>query len=116
MTERSAQVLVAAAVLALGAAFAIGTWLLPDSPGYAKVSARLFPGLISAGLLITGALLLREAISGGFRNREEEARDPLAWRAFGWVTAGIVAHMALIASIGFILASSLLYTATARAF
>jgi putative tricarboxylic transport membrane protein len=116
MSERIAQVLVSAAVLVLGAAFAAGTWLLPDSPGYAKVSARLFPGLIASGLLITGALLLLEALRGGFRNLEQEVRERLAWRAFGWVSAGIVAHMALVGGIGFILASALLYTATARAF
>ena len=115
-SERTAQLLVSAAVLALGTAFAAGTLLLPDSPGYAKVSARLFPALIAAGLLITGAFLAREAWSGGFRHIEDEAREPLHWRAFAWVSAGILAHMALVAGIGFILASALLYTSTARGF
>ena len=55
---RRGQAAVSAGVLALGIAFAAGTWLLPDAPGYAKVGPRLFPGLISAGLIVVGALLL----------------------------------------------------------
>jgi putative tricarboxylic transport membrane protein len=116
MNDRAGQLLVSAGVLALGVAFAIGAWMLPEAAGYARVSVRLFPGLIAAGLIVAGLLLIREAAGGGFRNLAEEQRERLDWRAFAWVSAGVIAHMALIAGIGFTLASALLYAATARGF
>jgi putative tricarboxylic transport membrane protein len=36
--------------------------------------------------------------------------------AFAWISAGLVAHMLLIAGIGFVLASTLLFVFTARGF
>lgn len=116
MRDRSGQVLVAAGVLALGLAFAVGTWLLPDAPSYARVGTRLFPGLISSGLVIVGALLLREALTGGFRAFPEQQRDPFDWRAFAWISSGIVLHMLLIAGLGFIFCSTFLFIAVARGF
>jgi len=116
MNERAGQLLVSAGVLALGVAFAIGAWMLPEAAVYARVSIRLFPGIIAAALVIAGLMLVREALSSGFRNLVEEPPGRLDWRAFGWVSAGVIAHMVLIAGIGFILASTLLYAATARGF
>jgi len=110
------QVLVAAGVLALGVAFAVGTWLLPDAPSYARVGTRLFPGLISSGLVIVGALLLREALTSGFRAFPEQHRDPFDWRAFAWISSGVLLHLLLIAGLGFILCSSFLFVAVARGF
>jgi len=114
--ESGGQVLVAAGVLALGVAFAVGTWLLPDAPSYARVGTRLFPGLISSGLLIVGALLLREALSGGFRAFPEERHDPFDWGAFAWISSGLVLHLLLIAGLGFILCSTFLFVVVARGF
>ena len=117
MSERAGQLAVAAGVLALGVAFATAAWLLPEAAGYARISVRLFPGLIAAGLFVAGVLLLREAIMpAGFRSLPDEPRWRLDWRAFAWVSAGVIAHMLLIAGIGFVAASTLLYLATARGF
>jgi putative tricarboxylic transport membrane protein len=109
-------VLVAAGVLALGFAFAVGTWLLPDAPSYARVGTRLFPGLISSGLVIVGALLLREALTSGFSAFPDEHRDRFDLRAVAWISSGVVLHMLLIAGLGFILCSSFLFVAVARGF
>lgn len=117
MNERAGQLAVATGVLLVGIALAIGAWLLPEAAGYARVSVRLFPGLIAAALIIAGLLLLREAATAvGFRNLPEEPRGRLDWPAFGWVSAGVIAHMVLIANIGFIAASTLLYVAAGRGF
>jgi putative tricarboxylic transport membrane protein len=116
MSDRAGQLLVSAAVLALGIALGAGAWSLPDPPGYASVSPKLFPALISAGLVITGAVLLWEVARGGFRNPPDDARGAFDLRAFAWLGAGLIAHMALIAGIGFVLASALLYTCAARGF
>ena len=114
--ERRSEIIVSAALLALGVAFAIGTWRLPDAPGYAQVGPKLFPCLVAAGLIVIGALLLKEALGTGFRALPEEARGGFSWSAFGWISAGLLSHLVLIAGIGFILASSLLFAAVARAF
>jgi putative tricarboxylic transport membrane protein len=116
MSHRAGQLLVSGAAFALGLALGAGAWLLPDPPGYAQVSPKLFPGIISAGLIITGAFLLWEASRGGFRNPPDEERGALDRRAFVWISAGLILHMALIAGIGFVLASTLLYVCAARGF
>lgn len=116
MPERAAQALVSLCVVALGAALAIAAYLLPDAPGYAQIGPRLFPGLVAAGLLLIGGLLLKEALTGGFRHTPDDPRAAFDWRAFGWISAALVAQMLLIAGLGFVLASTLLFAATARAF
>jgi putative tricarboxylic transport membrane protein len=103
-------------VTALGLCYAISTYLLPEAGGYAQVGPGVFPAIVSAGLLICGALLLAQAASGGFRNRAEEDTDPFDWRAFGWVSGGILVHLALIGTIGFVAASVILFLAIARGF
>jgi putative tricarboxylic transport membrane protein len=113
---RRGEVLLAACVLALGLAFAAGAWLLPEAPGYARIGPRHFPALVAAGLVITGALLLIEALVSGYRHLPAEARGRYDWPAFLWVAGGLVAHMALIAGIGFVLAATLLFVCVARGF
>ncbi len=116
MSRQARELAVSAGVLTLGAAFGVGAWLLPENAGYARISARFFPGLVAAALLVTGLLLAREAAGSGFRALAEEQRERFSWHGFGWVSAGVIAHMALISGIGFPLASALLYAATARGF
>ena len=111
-----AEVAIAAGVTGLGFAFAIGTYLLPEAGGYAQIGPHVFPAIITAGLLLCGLALLAQALAGGFRNREREDTDPFDARAFGWLTAGLIAHLALIGTIGFVAASSLLFVAVARGF
>lgn len=113
---RGGEILLSAGLLALGIAFAAGAWLLPEAPGYARIGPRHFPALVAAGLVITGALLLFEALATGYRNLPEEARGAYDWPAFLWVTGGLLAHMALIAGIGFVLAATLLFVCVARGF
>lgn len=114
--DRAGQLAVSAIVLATGVAIGVATWLLPEAPGYARVSARLFPALIAAGLVILGVLLLAQASRRGFVNLPEEGRGRFNARAFTWISAGLIAQMALVAGIGFILAATLLYTCAARGF
>jgi putative tricarboxylic transport membrane protein len=107
------------AVLALGVGIAIGTALLPSQGGYARIGPNFVPAVVAAGLLATGAFLLYEALTGGWRGMPapaERAEHPLHWGAFGWVTAGLLAHMALIQWAGFVLAGALLFACVARAF
>lgn len=111
-----AEAAIAAGLVAIGLAVAAQTYTLPETAGYARVGPGLFPALIAAGLVACGVLLLREALSGGFRKMPEMTRPPLDWRAFGWVSAGVIAHLIAIGWVGFIVASTILFACVARAF
>jgi putative tricarboxylic transport membrane protein len=117
----AAEVALSLGVLALGAGAAIVTAQLPGEGGYARIGPNFFPALVSAGLLACGAWLLFEALAGGWRNRgsddpKERGEHAFDAGAFGWVSAGLFAHMALIGSAGFVLAGALLFAGVARGF
>jgi putative tricarboxylic transport membrane protein len=112
------QIAVAAGVLAIGALVLGGSFFLPPGAGYATVGPAVVPRFVGVGLLILGAFLIREALTGGFRDVDEEAEKhlPMDWRAFAWVSAGIIAYGLLVETAGFIVASTVLYVLVARGF
>jgi putative tricarboxylic transport membrane protein len=121
MRHSAAEVALSLGVLALGAGAATVTATLPSDGGYAGIGSNFVPGLVSAGLALLGTWLLYEALSGGWRNAPPaapEARGEHAFnaRAFGWITAGLFAHMALIGTAGFVVAGMALFAGVARGF
>jgi len=112
------QLAVAAGVLALGALVTWGSFHLPTGGGYAQVGPGVVPRIVGIATLLLGAWLLYEAFSGGFRgiDEEAEARMPMHWASFAWVSAGIIAYGLLIQGAGFILSSILLFLLVARGF
>jgi putative tricarboxylic transport membrane protein len=118
MKAPAGQVAVAAGVAAIGALVLWGALYLPTSGGYAQVGPGVVPRVVGALLLLLGALLLREAYTGGFRGVDEEAERhmPMDWPAFAWVSAGILGYGVLIEHAGFILSSTLLFVLVARGF
>jgi putative tricarboxylic transport membrane protein len=112
------QVAVSAGVLALGAGILWGSFHLPTGGGYAQVGPGMVPRVVGAILLVLGALLAREAFTGGFRGVDEEAEVhlPMDWKAFAWVTGGVWAYGALVEHLGFILSSVILFGMVARSF
>lgn len=112
------QIALSAGVLALGAFVLAGAWELPAGGGYAQVGPGVVPRIVGAGLLLLGAMLLREALTGGFRGVDEEAEVhlPMDWGAFAWVSGGILAYGFLVERAGFLIASTLLFIAVARGF
>jgi putative tricarboxylic transport membrane protein len=112
------QLAVAAGVLALGALVTWGSFNLPTGGGYAQVGPGVVPRIVGVGILVLGAWLAYEAASGGFRgiDEEAEARMPMHWASFAWVTGGIIAYGLLVERAGFILASTLLFVMVARGF
>jgi putative tricarboxylic transport membrane protein len=110
---RLGEVLLAVAVLLLGVFLAEETARLRTGPGYAAVGPKLFPWLVAAGLVLVGLALLREARSGEIEHPVGLELDlpPLLL-----VTGGLVAQMLLMKPAGFVIASSLLFVAVARAF
>ena len=102
-------------MLAIGLAAAFLAARLPAESGYAQIGPAFAPALVAAGLIVLGAWLLYEALSGGWRNQPLPQHDWHA-RPFLWVSGGLLAHMALIGAAGFVVAGAVLFTCVARGF
>ena len=118
MRAPAGQVGVAAGVAAIGALILGGSFFLPTGGGYAQVGPGVVPRVVGVVLVILGAVLLREAFSGGFSgvDEEAEAKLPMDWPAFAWVSGGIIAYGLLVEGAGFIIASTILFVMVARGF
>ena len=112
------QVAVAGGVLAIGALILGGSFFLPTGGGYAQVGPGVVPRIVGICLIALGGFLLREAFSGGFNgvDEEAEAKLPMDWLSFGWVSGGIIAYGLLVEHAGFVIASTLLFVLVARGF
>ncbi|WP_372396352.1 tripartite tricarboxylate transporter TctB family protein [Azospirillum sp. HJ39] len=109
---RIGEALLGGGLSALGALIAIETMLTP-SVGRSVVGPALFPYLISAGLVLIGLSLLREAFAGHIAH---ETGLELDLRAVALVAAGLAAQFLLIEILGWIPSAALLFVAVARAF
>lgn len=105
------QTLVGVGVLLIGAGLAFGALSIPSEAGYAGVGPNFLPWLVAGVLALCGVLIMREALTGGFRELEPEAEDSPApyWPGFIWVSAGLLANAALITTLGFILSCTLCF-------
>jgi len=118
---KPAELILAIAVLILGIAVAVGTAMLPSRGGYAGVGPNVAPAIVAAGLILLGAWLLYEALSGGWPNARPDdpatrGEHPFHSPAFVWVSVGLFAQMLLIQRAGFVLAQAVLFTSVARGF
>ena len=106
--SRPAQVLIGAAALAIGGLLAWGAKDLPAAIGYSGVGPAVLPWFIAGALAVCGALLLWQALRGGYRALEEGAGAERGdWHALAWVAAGILANASLINRAGFVLSCAL---------
>lgn len=104
---------VGVAVLLLAAVVAWQTTVIPENAIYAKVGPKLFPWVTAALLGVMGALLTLSGLRGGWEHEEGGDTD---WASLGWLAAGLVLNVVLISYAGFIIAGTLLFVCTARAF
>lgn len=110
LERRWLQALVGAAVLLVAIALAIGALAIPSAAGYGGIGPNFLPWLVAAVLAACGVLLVREALTGGYRDMEEPSGAAQGhWGSFAWVSAGLLANAALITTIGFILSCALCY-------
>ena len=104
------QTLVGAGILLIGLALAAGAVSIPSAAGYGGIGPNFLPWLVACVLALCGTLIIREARSGGLRNRDEPSGSARGhWVGFAWVSAGLLANAALITTIGFILSCTLCY-------
>ncbi len=116
-----AELALSLGVLALGIAAAVVAWRLPEAGGYARIGPNFVPKLVAGGLILLGIWLLVERLTGGWRapvpdDAAERGEHPFLPRAFAWVSAGLLAQMALINTAGFVLAAGVLFVCVARGF
>ncbi len=107
---------VALGLAVLGFAVIVGwqTSLIPLNAIYAKVGPSIIPWMVTGMLGVLGCALTLQGLRGGWAHETEAGA--LDWPSMAWLLAGLAANAALIDLIGFILASTLLFTFTARAF
>ena len=100
-------------VLGLGLFVVIETALMEVAPSNAAIGPRLFPFLVAAGLLVVGLLVLRQAFFGHIAHERGFALD---WKAVALVAVGLLVQLLLVESLGWIVATTLLYLLAALAF
>lgn len=108
---------VGAGTLALGALIVAGATQIRSDAGYGGVGPNFLPWVVGLALLLCGAFLIWEALSGGFRLMEEPSGAETGhWVGFLWVSAGILSTAMLITRIGFVLACGLCFMLAVRGF
>jgi putative tricarboxylic transport membrane protein len=110
---RIGEAILGGVVLGLGLFIAIETSMLEVAASNAAIGPRLFPFLIAAGLVIVGGLVLRQAFFGHIAH---EGGFELDWRAVALVGGGLIVQFLLLESLGWIIATTLLFVATTLAF
>ena len=111
------QLLIGIGALVGGLALALGATQISSEAGYAGVGPNFLPWVVAAGLVVCGALMIREARSGGFRNMEEPTGAASGhWQGFLWVSAALLLNAALITRIGFIASCTLCFVFAVRGY
>ncbi|MEN9559898.1 MAG: hypothetical protein RLZZ502_1109 [Pseudomonadota bacterium] len=117
MKTKPVELLITLLMFLLAGLTAWQAYQLPPPSGYSSVGPRFFPGAIAAGLALCGALLLWQALNGGFPNVSTEASGETAqWSGFYWIIIALVTFMLTAKWGGFPLAGMLLFAFSARAF
>ena len=110
------QLLIGAGALVGGLALALGATQISSEAGYAGVGPNFLPWVVAVGLVVCGALMIREARSGGFRHMEEPTGAASGhWQGL-WVSAALLLNAALITRIGFIASCTLCFVLAVRGY
>ncbi|QNP48506.1 tripartite tricarboxylate transporter TctB family protein [Diaphorobacter aerolatus] len=105
------QAAVGVGVLVVAGIMAVGALQIPGDAGYGGVGPNFLPWLCAIVLALCGALLIWEAMSGGYRHAADPGGSKHAKLVpFAWVTAGLLLNAVLITHIGFILSCTMCYT------
>ncbi len=111
---RRGELLVSLGLLALGGTVLAEVSGIEAVRSYEQLGPRLFPLLVGIGLVVLAGVLGWQALSGGWRLMPPTEGEGHDWPAFGWIGAGLVLHMLLIARVGFVAASLVLFALVAR--
>jgi putative tricarboxylic transport membrane protein len=104
--------LVIAAILAVIAAVIIWqTSQMRVPPIQARVGPTVFPYIIAGGLLLLSLGTVASALRHGFPAREADNYQPIMW-----IVGGLIAQLLLLSTVGFSIATGVLFACTAKAF
>lgn len=113
--HHKAQAAVGVGVTALGMALAWGALGISSQAGYGGVGPNFLPWLVALALTGCGVFIVREALSGGFRDMTQPSgADRAWWPGLVWVSAGLLVNAALIEQVGFIVSCALCYLLAAQ--
>lgn len=105
-------------VLGLGGFFLFGAGAVDGLSTYARIGPRFFPYIVGWGLAATGLLLVWQEIrpqrADYHMARQAVVQAPEDWAAVSWITAGLVANVALLPWAGYIPATMFLFILSAR--
>ena len=110
---RIGEAVLGGVVLGLGLFIAIETSMMEVAASNAAIGPRLFPFLIAFGLLAVGVAVLWQAFFGHIAH---ERGFELDWLAVALVSGGLLLQMFLVESLGWIIATTLLFLAATLAF
>ena len=109
-SHRTSQTLVGVVVTLTGLGLAFGALQIPGEAGYGGAGPNFLPWVVSVVLTLCGVLVVREALTGGYRDAEEPSGSERGWwPGLAWVSAGLLANAWLITKIGFILSCVLCF-------
>lgn len=107
--------LIGAVTFAIGAVWVAGAMQIPSEAGYAGIGPNFLPWLVGLAVMVCGAWLVWEALHGGFKQLDAPSGAAQGdWRAFAWVSAGVLANAALITTLGFVFACALCFALAVR--
>lgn len=110
---RIGEVVLGLVVLGLGLFIVVETSMLEVGPSNAAIGPRMFPFLVAFGLLAVGVAVLWQALFGHIAH---ERGFELDWLAVALVSGGLLLQMFLVESLGWIVATTLLFVAATLAF
>jgi len=104
--------LVIAAIMAVVAIVILWSTLRAGGvAAYTPVGPKTFPFIIAGGLFGLAILTVIEALRGDFPEREDQNIAPIIW-----IIGGLVIQMLTMKTVGFSIATGILFAATARGF
>lgn len=116
-TNKQHETALGAVFCLIGAGFGYGALDISSDAGYGGAGPNFLPWVVAVVLMVCGAGLVWQARTTGFLNREEPAGAAHGnWRAFAWVTAGILGNALCIERIGFVLSCTLCFVLAVRGF
>jgi putative tricarboxylic transport membrane protein len=105
-------VLVIAGLLTLaGIAIGLATYYTEDRAGYSPVGPRTVPFILAGALVVLGIFTAIAGFRGTFPKREKQDIPPMLW-----LIGGLAVQLLTMKTIGFSLATGLLFAAVARGF
>lgn len=101
----------------LGLILAGGAACFPVEKGYSILGPQVFPMAVAVFLILLGAVLAFQAVTGRRNSSDEQEPASRSGREGAcWVTGGLLAMAALIGHLGFVLSAALLFAMAARGF